>query len=119
MFMLVSCIESDTPSSVAKKYLTYIKDGNYEKAVDMIHFKKEMTKEDKQQVVSLMEDKMKSAYGEQGNISDIEITGEEIEEDGEHAKVTYKYMDAKKDKEKTDKMKLVKIDGKWMVDAGK
>ena len=117
--MLVSCIESDTPSSVAKKYLTYIKDGNYEKAVDMIHFKKEMTNEDKQQVVDLMKDKMTSAYGEQGNISDIEITSEEIDEDGEHAKVTYKYKDAKKDKEKTDKMKLVKIDGKWMVDAGK
>ena len=58
-------------------------------------------------------------YGEQGNIQDIEITGEEIKEDGEHAKVSYKYMDSKKGKEKKDKLNLVKIDGKWMIDSGK
>ena len=119
MLLLVSCIDNNTPSTVAKDYLTSIQKGDYEKAVDLIHFNKEMTNKDKEEVVKLMKEKMEASYGEQGNIQDIEITGEEIKEDGEHAKVAYKYMDSKKGKEKKDKLNLVKIDGKWMIDSGK
>ena len=119
MLLLVSCIDNNTPSAVAKDYLTNIQKGNYEKAVDLIHFNKDMTNKDKEEVVKLMKEKMEASYGEQGNIQDIEITGEEIKEDGEHAKVSYKYMDSKKGKEKKDKLNLVKIDGKWMIDSGK
>ncbi len=119
MLVLVSCVDNSTPSSVAKNYLTAIQKGEYEKAVDMIHFKKEMSAQDKEDIVKLMREKMEASYGEQGNIENIEITGEEVKEDGEHAKVSYTYPDKKKGKEKKDKLDLVKIDGKWMIDSGK
>jgi hypothetical protein len=119
MLVLVSCVDNSTPSSVAKNYLTAIQKGEYEKAVDMIHFKKEMSAQDKEDIVKLMREKMEASYGEQGNIENIEITGEEVKEDGEHAKVSYTYTDKKKGKEKKDKLDLVKIDGKWMIDSGK
>lgn len=119
MLVLVSCVDNSTPSSVAKNYLTAIQKGEYEKAVDMIHFKKEMSAQDKEDIVKLMREKMEASYGEQGNIENIEITGEEVKEDGEHAKVSYTYTDKKKGKEKKDKLDLIKIDGKWMIDSGK
>lgn len=116
MLLLVSCTNS-TPSSVAKDYLTAIQKGDYEKAVDLIHFQKEMTASDKEEVAKLMREKIE--INGEPSIEDIEITGEDVKEDGEHAKVSYKYKDKKKDKEKTDKLDLVKIDGKWMIDSGK
>ena len=78
-----------------------------------------MSAQDKEDIVKLMREKMEASYEEQGNIENIEITGEEVKEDGEHAKVSYTYTDKKKGKEKKDKLDLVKIDGKWMIDSGK
>ena len=121
MFLLVSCIDNNTPSAVTKQYLTLIQNGEYRKAVDMIHFNKELTDKDKDEVAELIKDKMEKSYGEEGKIKDIEITGEEIKKEGdsERAKVSYKYTDPKKGKEKKDKVSLVKVDGKWMIESGK
>lgn len=121
MFLLVSCIDNNTPSAVTKQYLTLIQNGEYRKAVDMIHFNKELTDKDKDEVAELIKDKMDKSYGEEGKIKDIEITGEEIKKEGdsERAKVSYKYTDPKKGKEKKDKVSLVKVDGKWMIESGK
>lgn len=86
--------------------------------VDYLHFKKEITPEEKEQFGNMLEEKGKKSIEKQGAIKSYEITSEEISEDGTTAKVDYiiKHEDGK---ESSQSINLVNIDGKWLIDSEK
>lgn len=117
VFFMVSC-SSNTPTDKAKAYLDDIKDGNYKELIGHLYFKQEITEENKQQYVNMLEEKAAKTIEKKGAIEGYEITGEEISEDGNTATVTYT-MTYAKSKDENEKVKLIKIDDKWVVDSGK
>lgn len=116
--IMVSCGGGSTPTAKAEAYLDAAKDGNYAEMVDQLHFKKEMTDEQKAQLVTMLEEKAQKSIEKDGAMESYEIISETISEDGTEAKVEClsKYSTGK---EKTETIKLVNIDGNWLVDSGK
>jgi uncharacterized protein (UPF0179 family) len=117
VLLMVSC-SPNTPTSVAEAYLDDLKDGNYKELVDQMHFKKEMTEQDKAELVKMLEDKATKTLEKKGAIQGYEITSEEISADGNSATVRYT-MTYANTKDENEKVKLVKIEDKWVVDSGK
>ena len=66
----------------------------------------------------MIDDKVKKQNEKKGGIESWEIEPVEMAEDVESAVVKYtvKYGDGSENK---DKQKVVKIDGKWMLESGK
>lgn len=116
ILFLVSC--SNTPTSKAKAYLDDMKDGNYRELVDQLYFKKETTDKEKQDLANMLEEKGKQSLEKEGAIKSYEITGEEVSETGEKATINYTltYEDGS---QKDLELKLINIDGEWLVDSGK
>jgi len=117
IFLVTACSSSKTPSDTVKTYYDHVKSGNYEKAVKCFYFEEEAKKED----IEAFAAKMKASYAESGKntISKIEILNEEINEDGDRAKVEVKilYKDGTED---TEKQKLKKTEkGEWKLEYGK
>lgn len=117
MFM-VSCSSAPaTPSDAAVEYYQYVANGDYEAFADAIHFDTtdpEEIAEGKAMVVSLYKEKAEPEIKSKGGIKSIEATGETISEDGNTANVQLKviYGDGS---EKTEDVKLVKVDNKWLL----
>lgn len=109
---------SNTPEGVTKKYLQNIKDGKYEAMLKQMHFKEELTKEQQDQLLAMISEKVKESTEKKGGIASFEVKEAEIAEDGQKAKVHYTvtYGDGSI---KDDSEKLVLVDGKWMIDSGK
>ena len=82
MFVMVSCGD-DTPTAVAEGYLDDLKAGKYQELVDNLHFKKEISDNNKQQLVLMLEDKATKTIEKKGAIQSYEIISEEIAEHGE------------------------------------
>ena len=84
----------------------------------MFHFSKELTPEEFDEYVQMVDDKVKKQNEKKGGIESWEIQAPELAEDAQSAVVRYtvKYGDGSED---SDKQKVVKIDGKWMLDSGK
>lgn len=120
LVMLAFCSCSDnSPEGVAKQYFSYIQSGKYEKVVDLIHFKKEPTSEEKEQIVAMVKDKGAKELEKKGGITSFEIGEVTLNDEGTAAtvKANLTYGDGTTD---DDKVKLMKTDdGKWMVDTGK
>lgn len=115
--IMVSCAGS-TPTSKAEAYLDDMKSGDYAALIEHLHFKKAMTDQDKQQLATMLEEKGQKSIEKDGAIASYEIISETISEDGTTATVesVIKYEGGK---EKNEKIKLVSVDGKWLVDSGK
>ncbi|MBO4214743.1 MAG: DUF4878 domain-containing protein [Bacteroidaceae bacterium] len=113
----VSC-SKDTPEAVVEQYVAALQAGQYEEALDLFHFKKDLTDQEKQQYVSLMREKWSKELDQKGGIEGCEITNVETASDGNSAVVNYvvKYSDGST---KSSDARLLKIDGKWKMDAGK
>ena len=113
----VSC-NQNTPEGVVEKYVACIQAGQYEEAIDLFYFKKNLTDGDKQQYASLMRDKMAKDIDKKGGLKGAEITNVQLSEDGNSAQVDYtlKYGDGSA---KSEKGKVVKVDGVWKLDSGK
>ncbi len=113
-----ACTSSNTPEGATKDMLTQLQKGNYEKIVDMMHFSKELSKEDKAQMVALFQGKVQPEIEKHEGIASFEIGEVTMAEDGEHANVAYtiNYGDGTS---KPSKNEVIKVDGKWMNDAGK
>jgi len=113
----VSCSSDNTPEGVVKEFVSCMKNGKYEKAIDLFYTKKPLTEKDKQGYVEILK-KAGKQYEESGGLDGVEITNVTISEDGESAKVDYitKYGNGTT---KKGSDKLVKVDGKWMLDSGK
>ena len=114
---LTSCggaIGGNDPSSVAKACYDAMLNDDIKGAMDYMHFKMEMTAEDKEQMEGLMQGLWKAS-----GCTGFEITGEEIAEDGQTAKVFMSITEKGKDKPGEKTIKMIQVDGKWMVDSGK
>ena len=113
----VSC-NQNTPEGVVEKYVACIQAGQYEEAIDLFYFKKNLTDADKQQYVSMMKDKWGKEMEKKGGITGVEITDVSVAEDGNSANVKYilKYGDGTS---KDQDSKLLKVDDKWKMESGK
>lgn len=115
----VACSSSkNTPEGVVDAYLKAMQKNDSRKALEMFHFSKELTPEEFEEYVQMVDDKVKKQNEKKGGIESWEIQAPELAEDAQSAVVRYtvKYGDGTEDK---DKQKVVKIDGKWMLDSGK
>lgn len=120
MMFIVSACSDNTPSGALKSYTTAYMNGDFEKYVDGIYFSKvdpEDIAEAKSNFVGLIKE-LTSKQPEEETLQDFEILGEEISEDGNTAIVKIKEI-YKNGSEKEKEGKLVKVDGKWLMDMGK
>ncbi len=116
--VMAACSSNNTPTGVAEAYLDNVKNGDYEAIVEQLYFNNEVTPEQKQELVTTLEEKAKQSAEKGKSITDYKITGEEIKEEGDKAVVTY--IAIKEDgSEDSEKINLVKKDKKWLIDAGK
>lgn len=117
MFM-VSCAGAPaTPSDAAVEYYQYVANGDYEAFADAIHFDTtdpEEIAESKAMITSFYKEKAEPEIKSKGGIKSIEALNETISEDGNTANVQLKviYGDGS---EKTEDVKLVKVDNKWLL----
>ena len=108
---------TNTPEGVTEKAIKWIADKDYKGYVELMHFNKEKSAEDMQQIVALIKDKMDKEMDQKKGIKDYKIGTPEITDDKAVVPYTLTYGN---DETKEDKMKLVKTeDGKWMIDSGK
>lgn len=115
----VACSSSkNTPEGVVDAYLKAMQKNDTRKALEMFHFSKELTPEEFDEYVQMVDDKVKKQNEKKGGIESWKIQAPELAEDAQSAVVRYtvKYGDGSED---SDKQKVVKIDGKWMLDSGK
>ncbi len=115
----VACSSSkNTPEGVVDAYLKAMQKNDSRKALEMYHFSKPLTDEQFEEYVQMVDDKVKKENDKKGGIVSGEIEAPEMAENAESAVVRYtvKYGDGSED---SDKQKVVKIDGKWMLDSGK
>ena len=117
MFM-VSCSSAPAaPSDAAVEYYQCVADGDYEAIADAIHYATtdpEEIAEGKAMIISLYKEKAAPQMEEKGGVKSVEATGETISEDGNTANVQLKivYGDGS---EKTEDVKMVKVDDKWLL----
>lgn len=114
---LCACSSSKTPEGVTEKAIKCVIAKDYKGYVDLMHFSKEKSDEDKQQIASLIKDKMSKEVENKEGIRDYTIGTPEITDDKAVVPYTLTYGNGET---KEDSMKLVKTeDGKWMIDSGK
>ena len=113
----VSCSQNN-PEGVIKKYFTYIQEGQYDEAIDLLYFKKSLSDKDTVQFVTLIREKGVKDIDKKGGISSVVIDNVQMEDGDESALVNYtiKYGDGSA---KSDKTKVLKVDGQWLIDSGK
>ena len=113
-----SCSSKNTPEGVVDSYLKAMQQNDTRKALEMFYFSKPLTDEQFDESVQMVDDKVKKQNEKKGGIDSWTIETPEVAEDGNSAVVRYtvKYGDGS---ENTDKQKVVKVDGKWMLDSGK
>lgn len=113
----VSCSSDNSPEGVVKEFISYLQDEKYEKAIDLFYSEKGLTEKDRQGYTEIFK-KWSTQFKEMGGLEGIDITNVDMSEDGESAKVEflYKYGDGSS---KKGSSKVVKVDGKWMIDATK
>ena len=109
---LASC-GGNNPSAAAKSCYDDVFAGDFKGAVEQMHFQKELTAEEKEQFAALLQGFWSTEY------KSYEITGEEVAEDGKTAKVFMKITEEGKDEPKEETVKMVNVDGTWLVDSGK
>lgn len=117
-----NCSGGSTPSDVAKKAIEYVQDKNYDGYVDLIHFEAkegQNVEEQKEQLTTLMTEKLSKTLDMKGGIASYEILGEEIAEDGNSAVVKANIVYGDGDT-KEEKFKMTKTaDGDWKFDLNK
>ena len=101
-----------TPEDTAKTALEALKKADYKAFVDTYN----LSKDDKDMLVSVIEEKMKEQQEEKGGIKSYEVG--EAQVDGENATVTAKifYNDGS-DEDMT--FNLINVDGKWLQEMNK
>lgn len=117
---MISCTPS-TPSGAMEKYLSSLKAGDYEAFVDGVSFSETdpaKLEESREMLVSLIKEKGSKDFEKKNGIQKFEILSETISEDGNSATVEYiTYFGDGSDKK--EKSKMVKVDGKWLMDMNK
>lgn len=117
MLALTACGGSQsTPTDAVKSFYDAMKSESFDKALDLCcNAKGELLSDkEKEQLKSMME--LSKAAGDEKKIDAFEVLEEEVDKDGEKAKVKIEVTTkgGKKDKS-TERLK--KIDGKWYVET--
>lgn len=117
MFMVACSTAPATPSDAAVGYYQCVADGDYEAFANAIHYDTtdpEEIAEGKAMIISLYKEKAAPEIEKKGGVKSVEATGETISEDGNTANVQLKivYGDGS---EKTEDVKMVKVDDKWLL----
>lgn len=113
----VSCSSDNSPEGVMKEFMSCIKKEKYDKALDLIYFKNGISEEEKKAYAELL-GKYGKQLKEKGGLKGIEVTNVEMSEDGESANVSY-FIKYGNGTEEEKKEKVVKADGKWMIEGRK
>lgn len=110
--------KSATPEGATAAFLKSYQKGDYAALIDQMHFSQDLTKDQKKEFVQMLEEKSAPEIEKKGGIASYEVGEVVMAEDGESAKVNYTltYGDGST---KPDKVNLVLVDGKWMIDGGK
>ena len=113
-----ACGSNNSPEGAVEKMLKSYQKGDYAAVVDQMHFSKEMSKEDKDQLVQLFAAKDRPEVEKKGGVASFELGEVEVAEDGQSALVKYviNYGDGS---QKEDDQKVILVDGKWVLDSGK
>ena len=96
----VACSSSkNTPEGVVDAYLKAMQKNDTRKALEMFHFSKELTPEEFDEYVQMVDDKVKKQNEKKGGIESWEIQAPELAEDAQSAVVRYtvKYGDGSED----------------------
>lgn len=120
MFVMISC-SGGGPGDALKDYFVAMQKGEYEKFAEGIDLSN--TESDQQQAVregyaSLLKEKFAKDLEKKGGIKSVEILSEDIASDGKTAVVKFKVVYGN-GVEQSDEQKMVKTDGKWLMDVGK
>ena len=121
MFMVACSTAPATPSDAAVGYYQCVADGDYEAFANAIHYDTtdpEEIAEGKAMIISLYKEKAAPQMEEKGGVKSVEATGETISEDGNTANVQLKivYGDGS---EKSEDVKMVKVEDKWLLSFDK
>ena len=118
VFAMTACGKSSTPEGAAKAFLKSYQKGDYTALVDQMHFNKQVSDEDKAQFAELLKSKVAPEVEKKGGIASFDIDETKVAEDGQTAVVNYTihFGDGSEGK---DDMKLILVDGEWMLDSGK
>lgn len=120
MIGFASCQKSETPSDVTKAYYEALVKQDFKGAMEFCCKKdgKLLTDEEKNQLSSMMEAKLKDEKTKAAMVAKYELGEETIAEDGTSAVVKVKTTTVD-GKEKEVESKCLKIDGKWYINSGK
>lgn len=115
--IIFAACSNNSPAGVVEEYVSCLQNGKYDKAVELFHFKEALTDDKKAFMISLI-GKSAEQYKEKGGIASVKIDNVEVTEDGEAATVFYTTTYGN-GSTKEDKDKVIKVDGKWLLDSGK
>ena len=118
-FAFSACSSSeDAPKKVVETYLSASQKKDSKKVVELFHFSKEVSAEDKESYEQLLDEKITKDIEKKQGIASYEVGEVTMAEDGNSALVEYtiRYGDGT---EETEKIDVVKVDGKWLLDSGK
>lgn len=122
MLFVVSCSSSgDTPSGALKNYVSAMQGGDYDKfveGIDVSSIAPEKQAETREGFSAMLKEKGEKELEKKGGLKDFEILSEEMAEDGNSAVVKFKQIYGNGEEEESEQ-KMVKVDGKWLMDIGK
>jgi hypothetical protein len=118
---IVSCGEGgvvgSSPGDVVKTMAINLQEENYDAVVDLYINKngEELTEEEKAKVKAFLPS-AKEEMDEKGGIKEVIITEETISEDGKTATVKSNIVYGNGDESKTERTKLVNVNGDWRIE---
>lgn len=117
--VLAACSSGDDGARRALQgYLDAMKAKDYKTVVDGMHFKGEVTPEEKDVYVAMLSQKVAEMEKTEASVKEYEVTGDSIIVPDSLAIVFYDVTYEDGDKDSGDQ-KMVKVDGKWLMESGK
>ena len=118
MAVFAACSSTGSPESVVKAYLKALQNNDSQKVVELFHFSKEMSEKELNGYAQMIDEKVSKQNEKKQGIASYEIDEVVMAENEESAVVRYTihYGDGTS---QSDKQKVVKVNGKWLLDSGK
>ena len=115
--IIFAACSNNSPAGVVEEYYSCLQNGKYEKAIDCFHFKSDLEADQKKYLADILE-RTAERYNEKGGIASVKVTDVKMTESGEAATVSYTttYGDGSTE---DDNGKVIKVDGKWLLESGK
>ena len=119
--LTAACSGGNNPKAVAENYAAAIIKGDYKAAFDYVYFgdDKEEAQQKKEQILALVEEKVKNGVPDKSRMEKFTIVEEQIDEENGTATMTA-MVTYGNGENRTEKISLLKNDeGKWMIDNAK